>query len=144
MLPPGSAGADKSGAVADKWVAIIDDHESMRSSLARAFALERIRTTTFASAAAYLAHRMSTAPCCLVLDVQLPDMSGVELARRLACERPPLPPTIFISGHEDLLASLADNELAYGRLRKPFNFEELLRLVKPLYAAGNDTGTRDR
>ena len=104
----------------------------MRSSLARAFLIEGIHTTPFASAAAYLAHSAATAPCCLVLDVQLPGMSGPELAGYLLRERPPLPPTIFISGHEVLLAALADSELAYGRLRKPFNFDELMRLVRPL------------
>ena len=114
------------------WVAIIDDHESMRSSLARAMRVEGIRAVPFASAEAYLDHSAPTAPCCLVLDMQLPGMSGVELAQFLERERPPLPPTIFISGHEDLLASLDGSHLAHGRLRKPFEVDALLALVKPL------------
>jgi FixJ family two-component response regulator len=67
-----------------------------------------------------------------VLDMQLPGMRGLELAQFLDRERPPLPSTIFITGHEDLWASLDGNILAHGRLRKPFELEELLRLVKPL------------
>jgi FixJ family two-component response regulator len=113
-------------------VAIIDDHQSMRSSLARVMRLEGIRATTFASAEAYLDHSAPTAPCCLVLDMQLPGMSGYDLAHFLERERPPLPPTMFISGHEDLLASIEGSRLAHGRLRKPFEIEALLALVKPL------------
>ena len=115
----------------DGWVAIVDDHESMRSSLARAFRLECIRTVTFESAEAYLAHQAPTPPSCLVLDMQLPGMRGLELAQLLERERPPLPPTIFISAHEDLLASRDGNGMAHGRLAKPFDLEELMELVKP-------------
>ena len=113
-------------------MAIVDDHESMRSSLARAFRLECIRSVTFASAEAYLDHSAPSAPRCLVLDMQLPGMRGLELAHFLERERPPSPPIIFISAHEDLLASLNGNGVAHGRLAKPFDLEELLALVKPL------------
>jgi two-component system, LuxR family, response regulator FixJ len=113
-------------------VAIVDDHESMRSSLARALRIECIRSVTFASAEAYLDHAASIAPCCLVLDMQLSGMRGLELARLLERERPPLPPTIFISAHEDLLASLDGDGVAHGRLAKPFELDELMALVKPL------------
>ena len=113
-------------------MAIVDDHESMRSSLARAFRIECIRSVTFASAEAYLDHAAPIAPCCLVLDMQLSGMRGLELARLLERERPPLPPTIFISAHEDLLASLDGDGVAHGRLAKPFELEELMALVKPL------------
>lgn len=121
-----------SGTAADGWVAIIDDHESMRSSLARAFRLEGIRAESFASAEQYLDHSVSAPPCCLVLDMQLPGMRGHELAHFLERERPPLPPTIFITAHEDLLASIDGCCPAHGRLRKPFDIHSLLVLVKPL------------
>jgi two-component system response regulator FixJ len=104
----------------------------MRTSLARIMRLEGIRAVLFASAEAYLDHSAPTAPRCLVLDMQLPGMSGLQLAQFLERERPPLPPTIFISAHEDLLASLDDSHLAHGRLRKPFEVDALLALVKPL------------
>ena len=116
----------------DGWVAIVDDHESMRSSLARALRLEGIRSEQFASAEDYLERAPATAPNCLVLDLQLPRMKGHELAQFLERERPPLPATIFISAHEDLLASLDGGGIAHGRLRKPFDLEDLLALVKPL------------
>ena len=130
-MPPRSDGALSSGAAKVRWVAIVDDHASMRSSLARAFRLECIRTVTFASAEEFLEHSVPCEPCCLLLDMQLPSMSGLELAQFLDRERPPLPPTIFLSAHEDLLASLDGNGLAHGCLRKPFDLEELMTLVRP-------------
>jgi len=116
----------------DKWVAIIDDHRSLRSCLVRVMRLEGIHAAVFASAEEYLAHPASTAPSCIVLDMQLPGMSGYTLAQFLDHERPPLPPIIFISAHDALLASVEHDRLAYGRLRKPFEIDALLALVKPL------------
>jgi FixJ family two-component response regulator len=116
----------------DRWVAIIEDHESMRSSLARIMRMEGIRAAVFASAEQFLDHPAPTSPSCLVVDMQLPGMSGVELAQLLERERPPLPPTIFISAHEDLLASPEGRRIALGRLGKPFEVGALLALVKPL------------
>jgi len=91
-----------------------------------------IRAAVFASAEEYLDHAAPTAPSCLVLDLQLPGMTGYALAELLDRERPPLPPTIFISAHDDLLASVKDDRLAYASLRKPFEIDQLLALVKPL------------
>ena len=116
----------------DPWVAIIDDHHSVRSCLTRVMRLEGIRAAVFASAEEYLDHAAPTAPSCLVLDMQLPGMSGYTLAQFLERERPPLPPIIFISAHDDLLASVEDDPLAHGSLKKPFEIDELLALVKPL------------
>lgn len=120
------------GRAADGWVAIIDDHQSVRSCLSRVMRLERIRAEAFASAEEYLAYPASTGPSCLVLDMQLPGMSGYALAQLLHRERPPLPPVVFISAHEGLLASLEHDGLAHGSLRKPFEVDDLLALVKPL------------
>jgi FixJ family two-component response regulator len=131
-VPLRSTAAPKTGTSRDQWVAIVDDHESMRSSLARAFRIECIRSVTFPSAEAYLDHAAPTGPCCLVLDMQLSGMRGLDLARLLERERPPLPPIIFISAHEDLLASLDSDGVAHGRLAKPFELDELMALVKPL------------
>jgi two-component system, LuxR family, response regulator FixJ len=131
-LSTGNGGPPTLGEAADSWVAIIDDHESMRSCLGRVMRLEGIRAAAFASAEAYLDHAAATAPRCLVLDMQLPGMSGHKLAQFLERERPPLPPIIFISAHDDLLASLDGSHLARGSLRKPFETDALLALLKPL------------
>lgn len=120
------------GRVTERWVAIVDDHRSVRSCLTRVMRLEGIRAVVFASAEEYLDHPAPTSPCCLVLDMQLPGMSGHTLAQLLERERPPLPPTIFMSAHDDLLASLEGGRIAHGTLRKPFEIEALLALVRPL------------
>jgi len=118
--------------MSDRWVAIVDDHQSVRSCLTRVMRLEGIRAKVFASAEEYLEHSAATAPCCLVLDVQLPGMSGHKLAELLARDRPPLPPTVFISAHEDLLASIGGGHRVHGKLTKPFEIDALLGLIKPL------------
>jgi FixJ family two-component response regulator len=121
--------------VNDSWVAIVDDHDSLRSSLGRALRIEGIRAELFDSAETFLDHQAPSAPACLVLDLQLPRMGGGELAQYLERERPPRPPTVFISAHEDLLASVDGQCCSLGRLRKPFHIEELLSLVRPLLSA---------
>ena len=132
MLPPRIEDTPELGSAKAEWVAIVDDHDSMRSSLARVFRMEYIPAVAFASAEEYLEASMPSLPCCLVLDMQLPGMRGLELAQFLHRTRPPVPPIIFISAHEDLLASLDGSAIAHGRLRKPFDLEDLLGLVRPL------------
>jgi len=118
--------------VAKEWVAIIDDHESMRSSLGRALRLEGIRVETFVSAEDFLGRVGETAPCCLVLDMQLPGMRGHELAHVLERDRPPRPPIVFLTAHDGLLASLDGCCTPHGCLRKPFDIDALMELLKPL------------
>lgn len=120
----------------DEWVAIIDDHESMRLCLSHVLRFEGIRTEVFASAEAYLDHDVPTPPCCLVLDMQLPGMKGHELKHYLERERLPQPPTIFMTANHNLLATLDDCCVAHGRLGKPFEIDALLALVKPLLRNG--------
>lgn len=122
-------------AAASEWVAIIDDHASMRSSLSRALRLDGFHVEGFASAEEYLERDGATAPRCLVLDMHLPGMSGHELAHFLSRERPPLPPVIFISGHDNLLAALDGCCGAHGKLRKPFEIDALLALLRALTPA---------
>jgi FixJ family two-component response regulator len=121
-----------SGSVGTPWVAVIDDHDSLRGSLVRALRLEGIDAHGFDSAERYLDRDPVSEPACLVLDMQLPKMSGHELMHFLARERPPLPPTVVITGHESMLNALDGCCSPYGRLRKPFAVEVLLDLLTPL------------
>ena len=114
------------------WVAIVDDDPSVRSSLARALRIEGIRSVQFASAEEFLDGVEVAPPSCLVLDMHLPGLSGHELAHVIDRERPPQPPIIFITGHDDLLRSLDGCCVAHGRLRKPFEMDAFLSLVAPL------------
>ena len=72
-----------SNSTAEGWVAIVDDDESIRRSLARIFRINGISARTFASAEDFLSFCSDDEPRCLVLDVQLGGMSGFELKDRL-------------------------------------------------------------
>ena len=120
---------------AGPWVAVIDDHDSLRTSLVRALRLEGIKAHGFESAEGYLDRDPRSEPACLVLDMQLPKMSGHELMHFLTRERPPLPPTVVITGHESMFKALDGCCSPYGRLRKPFAVDVLLELLAPLTRA---------
>ena len=123
--------ARRGGLAADRWVAIIDDHRSVRSCLVRVMRLEGIRAEVFASAEEYLDHPTRTAPSCLVLDMQLPGMSGYTLAQLLERDRPPLPPIIFISAlDEKALLRLPHRAEPPRYLQKPFDSRVLVGLVR--------------
>lgn len=117
------------------WVAIVDDHPAVRASLGRALRFEGLDVKMFASAEEFLEHAAPSAASCIVLDMQLPRMSGHELMHFLERERAPAPPVIFITAHDDMLAAVGACCAPYGQLRKPFEIEALLRLIRPLLAA---------
>ena len=81
-------------------VAVIDDDESLCRSLARLLRAAGIQAITYASAEAFLADAKRPRFDCLVLDVQLGGISGIELAERLVAEGGH-PPFIFITAHDD-------------------------------------------
>jgi len=117
------------------WVAVVDDHAGLRASLTRAFRVYGIAAESFDSAEEYLRLGHPARPCCLVLDVHLPGMSGLELQRELMARDPSPPAVIFISALTDTLRSDALASGACGFLQKPFAMEDLLELVRPYLTA---------
>jgi FixJ family two-component response regulator len=113
------------------WVAVIDDHPSMRASLTRALQAYGIAVESFGSAEDYLRLGHRARPCCLVLDVQLPGMSGLELHNELVARDPSPPAVILISALEDNLLPASVSTRACGFLQKPFAIDELMELVRP-------------
>jgi FixJ family two-component response regulator len=81
-------------------VGVVDDDESVRRSLARLLRAAGMQPTTYDSAEEFRADVQHPRFDCLVLDVQLPGMSGVELRNRLAAEGVATP-VIFVTGHDD-------------------------------------------
>jgi FixJ family two-component response regulator len=81
-------------------VFVVDDDVSVRESLDLLIRTAGWQPETFASAREFLSHPRPTVPCCLVLDVTLPGLSGLELQKQLA-ERTDMP-IIFIGGHGDV------------------------------------------
>jgi FixJ family two-component response regulator len=112
----------------DQIVYVVDDDASLRQALAELLLSAHHNVETFGSAAEYLAFARPDLPACLVLDVELPDMSGLELQRRLDSDEHP--PIVFLTGHGDVPRSVrALKAGAVDFLTKPFSDAELLGAI---------------
>jgi DNA-binding NtrC family response regulator len=110
-------------------VFVVDDDRSMRESLQNLLRSAGLNVQTFASPHEFLTHQRPTAPSCLVLDVQLPGLSGLELQQELVKDEAPMP-IIFITGHGDIPMTVrAMKAGALEFLTKPFHDEDLLTAV---------------
>jgi FixJ family two-component response regulator len=110
-------------------VFIVDDDVSVRESLETLIEEAGWQAATFESAEAFLAHTRETVPGCLVLDVGLPDLNGLELQQRLAGT--PGLPIIFVTGRGDIPMTVqAMKAGAVEFLTKPFSTQTLLSAVR--------------
>jgi FixJ family two-component response regulator len=110
-------------------VFIVDDDVSVRESLELLIGAEGWDVETFASAADFLARARARVPCCLVLDVALPDLSGLEL-QQLLTSRSEMP-IIFITGYGDVSMTVrAMKAGAFDFLMKPLKGDELLVAIR--------------
>jgi len=121
-------------------VYIVDDDAEMRSALYRLVRSAGMRAESFAGALEFLSAYHSDCPGCLLLDVQMPRMSGLELQRHLKLEQIDIP-IIFLTGYGNVPAAVGAMKLgALDFLEKPFDNEVLLdRLQK---AIQNDATAR--
>src|ERR1700733_4801874 len=111
-------------------VFVVDDDVSVRESLEALIRCEGWQPETFASAQEFLSRARALAPSCLVLDVSLPDLNGLELQKRIAGDRIDMP-IIFITGHGDVPMTVrAMKAGAVEFLTKPFNDEVLLSAIR--------------
>jgi FixJ family two-component response regulator len=110
-------------------VFVVDDDISVRESLELLIESEGWRPETFVSAQEFLARPRNLVPSCLVLDVSLPDLNGLDLQKRVAVERPDMP-IIFITGCGDVAMSVqAMKAGAIEFLTKPVGDEVLLEAI---------------
>jgi FixJ family two-component response regulator len=110
-------------------VFVVDDDISVRESLELAIRAAGWEAETFASAREFLARPRTSRPSCLVLDVSLPDLNGLELQQRIASDRSDMP-IIFITGHGDVPMSVrAMKGGAVEFLTKPFEDDVLLDAI---------------
>src|SRR5262247_903133 len=117
-------------ATAKPIVFVVDDDISVRESLELLIQNEGWQPKTFASAQEFLDCPRAVVPSCLVLDVSLPGLDGLELQKRLAVERTDMP-IIFITGYGDVPKTVqAMKRGAVEFLTKPFNDEVLLTAIK--------------
>ena len=111
-------------------ISIVDDDDALRTSLENLIRSVGLRTQGFTSAEAFLSSNHVPETRCLVLDVRMAGMSGLELQRQMAAAKSPIP-IIFITAHEDdaqRARALEAGALAF--LHKPFYEEELLNAIE--------------
>ncbi|MFT3810008.1 MAG: response regulator [Micropepsaceae bacterium] len=110
-------------------VCIIDDDESVRTSVDSLLRSIGLQTAAFVSPIDYLAAHHATAPHCLVLDMRMPGMSGLDFQRRLK-ESGDEVPIVFLSGHADVPAAVSAMKAgAVEFLTKPFREQDLLDAI---------------
>jgi FixJ family two-component response regulator len=111
-------------------VFVVDDDISVRESLELLIRCEGWQPEAFQSAREFLSRPRSLVPCCLILDLSLPDLNGLELQKIIARERAEMP-VIFISGNGDVPTTVkAMKAGAVDFLVKPFSNEVLLRVIR--------------
>jgi two-component system response regulator FixJ len=118
-----------------KTVFVVDDDEGVRTSLSILLDSVGYVPVPFASASDFLTQYDANRPGCLVLDIRMPDMGGMELQQELA-SRGAFLPVIFITGHGDVpMAVQAMKNGAFDFLQKPFGHQDLLdRIARALEA----------
>jgi FixJ family two-component response regulator len=121
-------------------VFIVDDDPSVREALSALFRSIGLRVQPFPSAQAFLNHARPDAPSCLILDVRLPGLNGLELQRELRRLGDEIP-IVFITGHGDIAMSVrAMKGGAVEFLAKPFRDQDLLDAIGQ--ALQRDTAVR--
>ena len=111
-------------------VFVVDDDISVREYLELLIQNEGWQSKTFASAQEFLDYRRAVVPSCLILDISLPGLNGLELQKKVAVERAEIP-IIFITGHGDIPKTVqAMKGGAVEFLTKPFNDEVLLTAIR--------------
>jgi FixJ family two-component response regulator len=126
----------------ESMVFVVDDDRFIRDALASLLASIQVRVRCFASAQEFLRYRRPECPACLVLDVRMPGLSGLDLQRSIAHSGQSLP-IIFLTAHGDIrMAVGAMKEGAAEFLPKPFREEELLDAIRN--ALERDRATRQQ
>ena len=122
----------RSSAIADATpiVFVVDDDISVRESLESLIRCAGWQPETFACAEEFIAHPRPFVPSCLVLDVSLPDLNGLDLQKRVAADRSDMP-IIFITGYGDVPMTVqAMKAGAVEFLTKPFGDDVLLSAIR--------------
>ena len=115
---------------ADAVVFVVDDDSSVREAIKSLISLVGLRVETFETAQEFLQSKRPDVPGCVVLDVELPGLSGLDLQRELAAHGVKLP-IIFITGHGDIPTSVrAMKAGALEFLTKPFHDQDLLDAIR--------------
>ena len=110
-------------------VFVVEDEEPVGASLARLLRAIGVPATTFASAESFLESYVAEGPACLLVDIRMPGMSGLDLIEELARRHISLP-TIVMTGHTDMQSLHRLNALkTIGFLEKPFSIGQLKEVL---------------
>ncbi|MBX3518601.1 MAG: response regulator transcription factor FixJ [Xanthobacteraceae bacterium] len=122
---------------------VIDDDEAARDSLQFLLETAGLRTKTYETATAFLKHLPGPGAGCIITDVRMPGMTGIELLKTLKGRAFPLP-IIIITGHGDIpLAVDAMREGATDFLEKPYSDDALLESIKRAVASAKPSADMD-
>jgi two-component system response regulator DctR len=114
---------------AGRVVYVVDDDDAVRNAVSLLFRTADLEVETFSSSAAFLRDADLARPCCVLLDIRMPGMTGTDLHDELL-GRGVRAPVIFITGHGDIpMAVAAMKKGAYDFIEKPFDDERLLSQV---------------
>ena len=124
-------------------VYVIDDDDAARDSLQFLLETAGLRAETFENAAAFMKRMPSTDARCVITDVRMPGMTGIELLKTLKARAFPLP-VIVITGHGDIpLAVEAMRDGAADFLEKPYNDEALLQSIERAISSSKSAAQAD-
>ncbi|MER9731565.1 response regulator [Mesorhizobium sp. M0217] len=124
-------------------VFIVDDDVSVRESLEALINLTGSTAETFASAEEFLARPRVSVPNCLILDVSLPDLNGLELQKQITADRADMP-IIFITGYGDVPMTVQAMKAGAAEfLTKPFSDDVLLDAISQAIERSRETMDRD-
>jgi FixJ family two-component response regulator len=122
----------------DATVFVIDDDGRMRAAMQRLLKSVGLRAEAFASPQEFLRHKLPDGPSCLILDVRLPGISGLDVQRKLS-EAGVQIPVIFITGHGDIPMTVkAMKSGAVEFLTKPFRDQDLLDAIQEALQRENE------
>jgi FixJ family two-component response regulator len=111
-------------------VFVVDDDVSVRESLKLMVRCVGLRAELFESAQDFLSHPVAGVPCCLVLDIEMPGLNGLDLQERIAADRCEVP-IIFLTGHGDIPKTVRAMKAGAAEFfTKPFADQDLLRAIQ--------------
>lgn len=123
---------------------VIDDDDAVRESIEFLLDTSGFSVRTYSSAADFLSTGAETGPSCLLTDVRMPDMSGIELLKKLKSDGV-LTPVIIMTGHGDIPLAVEAMRLgAFDFLEKPFDDERLISSVNAALKVGTELENRIR
>jgi FixJ family two-component response regulator len=126
----------------DAVVFLIDDDPSIRGGVSRLLRLHGRQVQAYGSAKDFLDQPLPSGPACIVLDLQMPEMNGLEVQQLLGQSKD-TPPIVFISGRGSIPASVrAMKEGAVDFLTKPFEDDQLLRAIDTALARAREAFVR--